>query len=381
MTFFSACHRWLGAALGTLGLAGCLQPDRVLPPVTSAVDLAFRVPTPDEMYPSRPAADSERLYAEGITGGLHAFRLADGAIAWTFPRPADGFIGPPVVHEGRVLSLGDKARALDARTGALLWEQALAVVYRRDLAAAADGRFFVGLDTVIAALDVQTGALLWQRGTGVPFPNGGRVRALNAVDGTLFACLQEFVEEPGWRSAGHVFAIDPADGRVRWHYRMQFETEFNFCMGEPIPSGDAVLVADAGGNNYVALDRATGAFRWRHRGDAEWVGPWVAPAGPGDTLFAASNDRWVVALDRGTGRVHWRTRTLSSAKMAVPCGRSVLVSDYGLWVLDRASGATLATQAQTQDAIDDLLVSRFIVRGDTAWILGLGHVFRLQCRR
>lgn len=370
--------------LVALGLGGCeRRADGLAGPTAPGLSIRvdWRVRAPDIFFATRPTADATRLYAESSSGAIHAFDLATGALVWSAPAPEGELFGPPVVQAGRVLAVGIRARAFDAQTGVPLWERPVGEKAQQWLNAAADGRFFYGVGGVVQAVSVETGDSLWANDIGGQWPLGGLARAVHVLDGTVYACVQEIVDEVGYGAAAHVVALDAVTGATRWSTRLQYETGYNFCAGEPVVAGDLVTVADLGGNNYVALDRRSGAPRWRHRGAPGWLGPFVAPAGPGDTLFAAANDRSIHAFDRATGRVLWRAETRSSARHAVPCGRIVLASDYGLWVFDRATGRLLANDEETYPARNDMLVSRFIVRGDTAWVAGMQSIIRIRCRR
>jgi len=174
-------------------------------------------------------------------------------------------------------------------------------------------------------------------------------------------------------------AMERATGAIRWRHVMSYETTYNFCMGEPTITSDLIVVGDAGGNNFVAVDRATGEFRWRIMGDPTWVGPYASPVAFGDTLFAASNDKRILALDRTTGRILWTTELDGSAWYATRCGRVLLASNLSMWVLDPRTGRVLGRDLQLGYGRDDIVSSRFLVRGPHAYAVGNGRFYKWRC--
>ena len=371
-----------------LGLGGC----ELLAPLgvgsqdaapSHGIRLDFAARQPIEFFTSSPVTDGTRLFLEAFNFTLVAVDRRDGKHLWTVHSPEGEVLGSPTYHEGRVLTASAKARAWDAATGALLWEAPLTIGSPRHRNAAAGGLFFAGLDSVIVAFDVATGERRWESVVGPGWAYTGRVSALSVADGTVYACLREPLEWNGWRTVGHVVAVDAATGIERWRYRMSFETVWNFCMGEPVPAGDMLIVADAGGNNYVGLDRSTGEFRWRYIGDRGWAGPFAAPTVIADTVFAASFDRQVVKLHRRTGTVFWQSMTDgSSARHAAPCGRVIIVPTTGSTnVLDRRTGRVLTGNLSDVWEPHAPLSTRVIVAGDTAFAFGGWNLYRMRCPR
>jgi len=164
-----------------------------------------------------------------------ALRLADGTVAWSYQTHADDmhdldFIAAPNAFrlaDGRVLvGAGEKDAnyyAVDARTGALVWQRHLgrwlAHTFILATAASGDGLLYLGTEDVSALTKV------WPVNYAKP-------------------------------ATGRMLALDPATGRVVWSRALGAAL--------PIPPavvGQDVFVLDAVGGVHV-LDARTGATRW-----------------------------------------------------------------------------------------------------------------------
>lgn len=93
-------------------------------------------------------------------------------------------------------------------------------------------------------------------------------------------------------------------GRVLWETRLASGPEQYFFHGDPLVTGDTVVVgADSqGGGGIHALDRATGRQRWKFPADRGVLGPIVGNA---QRAYAAAPGE-LVSLDIGSGTVTWR---------------------------------------------------------------------------
>lgn len=91
---------------------------------------------------------------------------------------------------------------------------------------------------------------------------------------------------------------------VRWRFRIPIEPrDSGVLTATPLVAGDTVYVQDMLSNVY-ALDRATGALRWKHRFDAGTPGPNGLALGYG--RIYGSTDSVAFALSATTGRLEWQ---------------------------------------------------------------------------
>jgi alcohol dehydrogenase (cytochrome c) len=95
-------------------------------------------------------------------------------VAWSWTLPAGSAEAVPLVRDGTmfVLSYGDIVQAINAQTGDLLWqyshalEQGAAPYVKRGLALWGDLLYFGTSDVHVVALNARTGALVWERKIG-----------------------------------------------------------------------------------------------------------------------------------------------------------------------------------------------------------------------
>lgn len=97
---------------------------------------------------------------------------------------------------------------------------------------------------------------------------------------------------------GSVYAFNGATGAIRWATVVQTEG----ADSTPVLGADGSLYVGAG-SSVVALDAATGAFKWRFEtdGDVE-SSPTLAPDG---TLYFGADDAKVYALNASDGTLKW----------------------------------------------------------------------------
>ncbi len=272
---------------------------------------------------------------------LFALEAGTGRVAWSHadPRPpGDPFAGPlrrlnltspPLVAGDLVIAAGATysiqftawAVAADRRTGEIRWTTRLGygqqeqnlfgrVVKEVPVAAvASDGeRAFVQTNMgFVSCLDLATGLPVWTRG----YPQ------------TRMPYYENFWTTP--------------------------EREFTWTGSPPVVSGGTVLCAPADGSDLLALDAASGEFRWAH------------PSRDGDSwerltrLLGADDERAylsgssVRALDLRTGRLAWdwpfpqaaRGEEEGSGRGLLAEGRLFVPSTRALYVLDARTSRLL----------------------------------------
>lgn len=211
----------------------------------------------------------------------------------------------------------------------------------------AEGRVFV-MDRVrepksvegVHAFDAKTGKPLWSLRyeasyEGIDYDNGPRA-AVTIAEGTAFAL----------GTMGHLHALDPATGAVRWKRHLGKDYGLNLptwgLAAAPLVHGGVVLLQiGAEGAGVVGLDAKTGKERWRATGDrASYAAP-ILIQQAGRTLALVWTGVALHAIDPGTGAVAWSHETRpnrginNSATPVVADGSIVLSSFFdGAWLLD-----------------------------------------------
>src|SRR6266436_3760027 len=124
-------------------------------------------------------ADNWLTYAGDYQGRRHSAlkqitvdNAASLAPKWVYHVPkASGLRTNPIVYNGVMyITNTNEVRALDARTGRLIWQfkdgRAKKEAVNRGAAILGDRVFFVTADVHLTALDRRTGAVLWQKQYG-----------------------------------------------------------------------------------------------------------------------------------------------------------------------------------------------------------------------
>lgn len=263
-------------------------------------------------------ADDGFLYSLDAASGrqLWRVRVVEKAIErLPFDNPKSRYdrFGSDVLAEGGRLYLGTNdghVLALDAATGARIWDFAAgdSVLAAPALAA---GRLYVGsYDRHVYALDAASGRLLWKRDTqgavvSTPAVAGELVvvgnrcydlLALRAESGEVVwkryvwfswiessAVVRDGVAYVGSSDAAAVFAFDAAGGRPLWKADV-----YGWAWGQPAVSEASVYVGTSSQAGYpaghragvMALDRASGRTLWRFESRAAEKGAFGFPGSP-----------------------------------------------------------------------------------------------------
>ena len=244
--------------------------------------------------------------------------------AWQFA--TGGFVDAPVrVVDGQVFALSWDSHlyALDEQ-GTLLWSRSLEDV--ADAPPAYDGRRFYCQSWAreVFAFDRHDGTPLW-RFSYAPSPaddhrQGGLLRT-----GKLLLV-------PAWN--GTLYALDPQDGMVRWHFRSRLPLR-----APPVRDGDRIYLASGGG--LLSALRLDGTLLWNlDLGQPLLSSPAVTPAGP----VVVTRAGVVYALDR-SGAQRWQRDLQEECFYAAPVyGRGALyiaTAGGSVWKLAAADGRVL----------------------------------------
>lgn len=141
--------------------------------------------------------------------------------------------------------------------------------------------------TALIAVDGATGTQRWRIDSSTP-----SFSAVAAADGTLFVAGPDLTGDGG----EHVYALNPADGTVRWRQPGG---------GVPPVADGRVFITEESG--VTALDAATGEIVWTALPQVKNLFTELVSNG---TLFVAEGTppgATLIALDAATGTEQWRT--------------------------------------------------------------------------
>jgi outer membrane protein assembly factor BamB len=235
---------------------------------------------------SSPAVVDGRVFVGSCDNKTYALNATTGALLWNYS--TGGCVeSSPAVASGVVFVGSDdnKTYALNATTGKLVWSYAIGGrVYSSP--AVAGGVVFVGsMDRQIYALNATTGALLWNYSTG------GCVESSPAVaSGVVFVGSDD----------GKVYALNSSTGTLVWSNG----TEGSIYSSPAV--ADGMVFVGSRDNSTYAFNATTGTLLWTYKtGGMVLSSPTVAMG----MVFVGSDDHKAYALNASTGAYFWSYST------------------------------------------------------------------------
>jgi outer membrane protein assembly factor BamB len=165
---------------------------------------------------------------------------------------------------------------------------------------------------LVTALDAKTGAVLWQGEYAAAFnKNGYAVKMGKGPNATpLVAGGRVFT----LGASGHVYAWDEATGKQLWSkdFSSRVDTSKLFCgtAASPTLVNGAVIVqigSDVHGGSIIALDPATGAAKWEWKGDGPGYATPISFETGGTRHLVTFTNKAIVGLNAATGAPLWST--------------------------------------------------------------------------
>lgn len=297
-----------------------------------------------------PWHDDSSVYFLGRQHQLTAVEKSSATVRWSSLLPVErvqtvGFGG---VVRGDTLFVGDEDLfAISARDGRVLWrfDPVDGVDVGRWPPRLSGGLVIVGSSNGwVFAVDAANGIIRWSKRLGTVTQL--LIYTAPVVDGTLYVTAVDFDSAENGQPQGFVGALDATNGALIW---MRAVPRNEISIGatatiDPVVAGEVVVVGARDGPVY-GFERATGALRWKMQ-------PLVDPLQSGDLHFlshcdgviyvGSSSSTIVAALDAATGQERWRTPKSRGSPDRVSCdGRSVFVVrvNGGLEVLDATTGS------------------------------------------
>jgi outer membrane protein assembly factor BamB len=224
-------------------------------------------------------------------GHLYAFDRGSGDLLWKLASDG-GFATTPMLVDGRIVAVSARGEvgAVDPTSGDVLWREAPAGVLEPlpfiPSPAYAGDRLFIADNTGrVFALDAATGATLWQKALGARASTTLDVVGNTLVLGTI-------------GGSTHWIATDSGATKHRVHLKE------GHPYGMPIVASPLLFVLAAGEKgNLIALDATSGAIRWKQETPKEWTT--YRPLVSGSTIIAGSADKNLCAFDRSSGEIQW----------------------------------------------------------------------------
>jgi outer membrane protein assembly factor BamB len=237
-----------------------------------------------------------------------------GEQVWLVKQPGYAATSPAVSGSVLIVGTGDgKVQARALSTGAVVWQTSVGSAPQGANIVVGAGVAVVGLSTRTVGIDAASGAVRWSYDAPIDSING-RPPVPGSVFGATFDADQELAFVPAW--GGTISAIDLQTGSPRWVWSVPPESPNRHGAEGVRVVGNTVYATawhylNANGTSaeawIVALDRATGAERWRTVLPAPGYAVTITgrPAVASGRVFVQMSTGDLFRLDATTGAVQW----------------------------------------------------------------------------
>jgi outer membrane protein assembly factor BamB/hemolysin-activating ACP:hemolysin acyltransferase len=231
---------------------------------------------------------------------------------------------------------GGALRAIDVATGAELWHFQVEAATRKGIwssPALAEGKVLFGAyNGSLYCLDTMTGAEIWHAN---PADWIGSSPIVSSRYGLVLVGLEHAL--PG--AEGSVAAFDLETGSKVWEHPVS-----EFIHASPTLSADEEQVfVGTNGGDFICLDTASGALRWRHRAEGAFKAA-AAVSAIHKTVVVGSFDQCIYLLESSTGRTIATVKTGGSIYASpLILGDAAYIGslDKNLYVIDLIDGTVI----------------------------------------
>jgi outer membrane protein assembly factor BamB len=208
-----------------------------------------------DRYGSSVVADATHIYVSSRDKNLYALDRKTGREVWRVAA-ADIMTATPALYRDSVIfaAFDGKVRAVAARDGQPRWTYDAKLAVPGDLTVAGDRVLLGSRSYDLVALDAGSGRELWKRYYWFSWIESPPV----VRDGVVYT---------GSSDATHVYAVDLADGSLRWKTAVPGYSWQRTAVSEELVIAGTVGAGEFPGPRVgalVALDRTSGAVRWIH---------------------------------------------------------------------------------------------------------------------
>ncbi|MFH1104443.1 MAG: PQQ-binding-like beta-propeller repeat protein [Actinomycetota bacterium] len=280
--------------------------------------------------------DDGVVIATGDEGRVWGIGARDGERIWSADRVAPVYGNPLVV--GGLVIVGDGAghvTAYDPKTGVEVWDEQVDGAVRGG--AASDGSMIVvaGENHEILALDLN-GEQLWRVVVPSQSPDGAASRIFAAPTIVDDMVIVGYVRSDVYAEPA-IAALDKATGAVRWRAAdvAGIKTQWANVRSSPAVVGAYLVFAEAYSNSLVAIDLETGQTRFAVETGLYCQAHWPSPAVVGNQVIVPRNDGGLYAVDLAGEALAWKIYLGNSANPSgnFPPGFDASSCDEGFPIL------------------------------------------------
>ena len=343
----------MGCLLGILGDAIAEGSEPVDGPPPDSV-LWETITDPEEsVFVARVVADGV-IYAATHAGSVYALDASTGALLWEWSTTGD-LNPPPIVGDGVIhITDLDTHYALDASSGELLWSRLLWSDYGVVVVSVTGPAAYQITETAdgleVAGLEQRTGNQMWVTSILAPPEAGwfgpGWSFDVTAAENRIYVWGYSL-----WSLESQIHALDPT-GTLVW----TVEAEGDETLAAPPAVSDGVVLLRSDTRAY-ALDASTGNELWTHESDS--VGYFDDfPLVVADGIWYQGNGSTLSATNVATGQRLWAS---------APSGEESDLGDVVVEPLTAGDGMLFTTTVFVYEPLKNALHALDTTTGDVVW--------------
>jgi outer membrane protein assembly factor BamB len=262
----------------------------------------------------------------------------------------------PVLVGGRVYLFSRQGenevlRALNADTGATIWDSSYPATFVMNSAAArhekgpkstpayADGKLFtLGMTGIVTASDAATGKRLWQTPPSQPGPLY-HTSMSPLVDRGLT------IVHVGSHNQGALTAYDVNTGAVKWRWDGDGPGYGSPIVAEFDGTRQVITLTQ---DNLVGVSASTGALLWKRRFETNFTQNCITPLVYGQTIIMSGLDKGVAAFRLAKANGQWNLVDVwENTEVSMYMTNGVIVHDTLVALSHKNSGQFFALDART----------------------------------
>ena len=253
------------------------------------------------------AANSTHVFATSDDEHLHALEIKTGKTAWKVRGTGKMYTHPLIVGDRVVVGdAGGWVYAFSVADGKQRWKVQLTGAIRGG--ASSDGAhvFVASQGGDVAALTLE-GKTVWKKAVKRPaYGNQGPEQSIEAYSPPIvgraeiylpFARDTSYADQPG------IVALDKRSGALKW--RAKGPGDWGNLRSTPVLVGETLVYGEPYSGDVAAIDAKTGRMQYRREIGGCFFPQWSSPAAAGDLVYLPRFDGTVYALGASTGKVKW----------------------------------------------------------------------------
>jgi outer membrane protein assembly factor BamB len=239
---------------------------------------------------------------------------------------------------------------------------------------------------VLSALDAETGARLWQSGYAVPYTPSRPTAAHGSGPKATPLFHDRTIVTLG--ISGIIAAFDAQKGALLWRTAEPGEAPFFSAASSPVGEGRLAITHPGSYGPLTAFDVATGKVAWKAGSDAFFMAPNVVTL-QGIRQVISVTQTAVIGVAAEDGRLLWEfpwTGGRSGGIMPIPHGDTIIVSATTAGIVaisPRFRNGSWLVEKAWETAAAEMYISHPVVIGDTLFGFSRragGQLFALDAR-